>query len=346
MNRLQSFSSFLAAVFVVLLSVCGHSLAFVPTANTRSVQLSPAPLIKSTSLSRNSPSVRSTSYSVLKKQKPSPGSSSVIEACVVFFVIRSNIRSQVHPLQMSASGDTSEFVSTKKSTRTVSRKGLPLVTHLNSRKELESYLVADDRITLISFHASWCKSCQRFGLLFKRLAKDKADWAAHTRHKAPILEDGSARMASIEWAANTKLCRSLGVERLPSVHFYKNGRKLSGFPAGPSKFQIVKDRLAYYESLSDAELEFEADLQQGSSLVDAAILEQSHAKQATAPLTGDLELDFASTLQHGSSLVETVFLQGQAQATTSLQAATKGRDNSSTGSTRKFWSKMFQRKAN
>jgi thioredoxin-like negative regulator of GroEL len=161
------------------------------------------------------------------------------------------------------------------------RDAVPVITHIESEEAFQEYLQApDDRITVVSFHAAWCKSCQKFGRLYQKLAIDRADWVAgdskvlkimKNKNKeadaAVILERGEVRLASIEWKANTELCRSLGVTRLPSVHYYQNGRKLAGFPAGPSKFQLVKDRLSYYQTLSMAELDFEATLEQGSMLI-------------------------------------------------------------------------------
>jgi thioredoxin-like negative regulator of GroEL len=163
---------------------------------------------------------------------------------------------------------------------------VPVVTHIDSPEAFQEYLQApDNRITVVSFHASWCKSCQKFGRLYQKLATEEADWVAgaakdikdskHDKKEnnadADILETGAIRLASIEWGANTEFCRSLGIKRLPSVHYYHNGRKLGGFPAGPSKFELVKDRLTYYQSLSKAELEFEANLLQGGTLVSNTI---------------------------------------------------------------------------
>jgi thioredoxin-like negative regulator of GroEL len=158
---------------------------------------------------------------------------------------------------------------------------VPVITHINSPEAFQDYLQApDDRITVVSFHAAWCKSCQKFGRLYQKLARDRADWVAGDTKKikikkadgdGDILEAGAIRLASIEWKANTELCRSLGVSRLPSVHYYQNGRKLAGFPAGPSKFQLVKDRLAYYETLSETELDFEATMEEGRMLVSETL---------------------------------------------------------------------------
>jgi thiol-disulfide isomerase/thioredoxin len=174
------------------------------------------------------------------------------------------------------------------------KHAVPVVTHLDSPEAFEEYLQApDNRITVVSFHAAWCKSCQKFGQLYQKLAKEEADWVAgvpkdikdskndkEENNADAILELGAIRLASMEWGANTEFCRSLGITRLPSVHYYHNGRKLGGFPAGPSKFELVKDRLTYYQSLSKAELEFEANLLQGGTLVSNTI--HLAAKQESA----------------------------------------------------------------
>jgi thioredoxin-like negative regulator of GroEL len=145
------------------------------------------------------------------------------------------------------------------------KHAVPIITHIDSQEAFQDYLQApDDRITVVSFHAAWCKSCQKFGKLFQKLAKERADWAAGDAN-GDILETGVIRLASVEWVANTELCRSLGITVLPSVHYYQNGNKLAGFAAGPSKFQIVRDRLTYYQSLSKAALEFEASLETGGT---------------------------------------------------------------------------------
>jgi thioredoxin-like negative regulator of GroEL len=145
------------------------------------------------------------------------------------------------------------------------KHAIPVVTHIDSQEAFQEYLQApDDRITIVSFHAAWCKSCQKFGQLYQKLAKERGDWVADDADDV-LLEAGEIRFASVEWGANTELCRSLEITRLPSVHYYQNGRKLAGFSAGPSKFQLVKDRLTYYQSLAKAELEFEANIEQGGA---------------------------------------------------------------------------------
>jgi thiol-disulfide isomerase/thioredoxin len=169
----------------------------------------------------------------------------------------------------------------------------PVITKITSEAQLTAYLNADsDRVTILQFHAAWCKSCQKFGRLYLKLAADHADWeripdrlsraaivkaatgAASTdtpSQAQDIVKDGAARMASIEWGANTQLCRSFGITKLPTVHFYKGPVKLAGFAAGPNKMQMVKDTLQHYMDVSETELEFEQEMKEGEQLLQDAI---------------------------------------------------------------------------
>lgn len=151
----------------------------------------------------------------------------------------------------------------------------PLITEINSSEELQAYLQADpERITVIKFHAVWCKSCQKFGLLYHKMAAQHSDWVQKKRlgkSSVEVKETGASRFASIEWAANTEQCRSLGIKKLPTVHFYRGTTKLAGFSAGPKKIQMVKETLQYYQGLSADELDFSSTLQEGSLLVENAV---------------------------------------------------------------------------
>jgi len=95
----------------------------------------------------------------------------------------------------------------------------------------------DDALTVIKFHASWCKSCQKFGLHFRGMA-------ANEQQKE---ESSNISFAEIEYGSNIVLCKSLGVRQLPSVHFYKNGVKIDDISCGPSDFNIISDRMSKYK---------------------------------------------------------------------------------------------------
>jgi hypothetical protein len=86
-----------------------------------------------------------------------------------------------------------------------------------------------------------------------------------------VVREGEIRMAEIEYGANQELCRSLGVKKLPSVHFYSEGMLVDGFPCGPNKIGMLLEKLMHFKSLSPAELAFEADMNQGLALGESVI---------------------------------------------------------------------------
>jgi hypothetical protein len=136
-----------------------------------------------------------------------------------------------------------------------------------------------------------CKSCKRFGLHFHKLVSQKGDWMDRKTHK--IVHHGQVRVASIEWTACTALCRSMGITRLPTVQFFnRHGEKIGSLAAGPSKFNKVQQALDHYLSLQSTELDFEADMERGKTLMDQQLLESGsvfntqHPAAAKATTTG------------------------------------------------------------
>ena len=140
------------------------------------------------------------------------------------------------------------------------------------------------------FHASWCKSCQKFGVQFRKLGLDVAD----VYEGGTLVKPGDVRLASIEFGANASLCRALGIKKLPSVHIYKRSAgKISGFSCGPSKFPLLVEKVDSYLKMSTEELVFEKNMDEGGVLGDEIVkeLKQIHNEQqatlnkdsATAP---------------------------------------------------------------
>ena len=65
---------------------------------------------------------------------------------------------------------------------------------------------------------------------------------------------GNVRFAEVEYSQNAKLCKSLKVKKLPTVHYYKRGGgKLSELTCKPSQFQLAIDEMNRLLDGSDAD---------------------------------------------------------------------------------------------
>lgn len=94
----------------------------------------------------------------------------------------------------------------------------------------------------------------------------KGDWV--NPKTLEIVKQGQVRVASIEWTACTALSRSMGITRLPTVQFFHNGQMVGGVVAGPTKFAQVQQALDHYLSLQSPELDFEAEMERGKTLME------------------------------------------------------------------------------
>jgi thioredoxin-like negative regulator of GroEL len=137
------------------------------------------------------------------------------------------------------------------------------------------------------FHAAWCKSCQRFGLKFQGLANQKTDWIQD--RDSSIVQHGAMRFGSIEFGANTGMCRTLDIKRLPTVHFYRKGEQLDGFACGPSKFPRLVETMEHFLQRQSQHDSFAETLAQGEELIRnsgqvAGILQEMMEAQANGTL--------------------------------------------------------------
>lgn len=145
-------------------------------------------------------------------------------------------------------------------------KGTPDVFVIKSTNDMIDFLSKDDRLCIIKFYATWCKSCQKFGLRYDKLASIHGD-IVDPKDKTRVLDEGQVRFAEVEFSANAKMCRTLGIKRLPYVHFYRGAEgRLAEFAAGPSKFNLVIDKLKELLSLSQEEIDFNIMMEDGEHL--------------------------------------------------------------------------------
>lgn len=114
------------------------------------------------------------------------------------------------------------------------------VVVIKKHEDFVDFLGADDRLCIVKFHASWCKSCQKFGVKYRKLAIDEGDRIDSAGH----VSSGRVRFAEVEYTQNARLCKSLKVNKLPTVHMYRGGSgKLADMTCKPSKFQDVVDEM-------------------------------------------------------------------------------------------------------
>eukprot|EP00429_Kryptoperidinium_foliaceum_P000157 CAMPEP_0176019372 /NCGR_PEP_ID=MMETSP0120_2-20121206/9356_1 /TAXON_ID=160619 /ORGANISM="Kryptoperidinium foliaceum, Strain CCMP 1326" /LENGTH=223 /DNA_ID=CAMNT_0017352445 /DNA_START=106 /DNA_END=777 /DNA_ORIENTATION=- len=150
--------------------------------------------------------------------------------------------------------------------------GLPKIESLKGEDAFRNFLNQDDRLTMVKFYSPRCKSCQKFGMQYKRIGKEIGELTSRNSDGTEsTVREGEIRMAEMEYGTNKEFCKSLGITKLPSVHFYSNGKLVDGFPCGPKKIGKLLDKLTMYRSMTPTELEFEADMNQGSALGDSVL---------------------------------------------------------------------------
>lgn len=112
---------------------------------------------------------------------------------------------------------TSEWYSPPQSSfQPANLNGNNLVTEIASRHEFDEYTQAD-QLVVVKFYAKWCKSCQKVGLLYNKLARK------YSKNK-PHEEQHGIRFTEVEYGRNAELCRELQIQQLPTVHFYVAGK--------------------------------------------------------------------------------------------------------------------------
>jgi len=126
----------------------------------------------------------------------------------------------------------------------------PCISKLNSLDELKYFLQEDDRMTAIKFYAPWCKTCQRLGLQFQKLATELGDGIA-SREKI----EGQLRFAEVAYSPQTNhfIQDQLQVQAVPTLQLYHGLNKLWQL-SGSKDTRDLRNTLLNLESKSNEEL--------------------------------------------------------------------------------------------
>mmetsp|Transcript_6409 Transcript_6409/g.15963 ORF Transcript_6409/g.15963 Transcript_6409/m.15963 type:complete len:278 (-) Transcript_6409:146-979(-) len=147
------------------------------------------------------------------------------------------ITSQQYPVQRTKIG-----LSAKAADNDQEDRSRPNIIVIKSHDDYVKFLEEDDRLCVIKFYASWCKSCQKFGIKYRHLAFDDGDRIVGI--EGTTVHSGEVRFAEVEYSANAKLCKALKVKKLPTVHMHRKGSgKIADMTCKPSLFHLVTDEV-------------------------------------------------------------------------------------------------------
>lgn len=166
------------------------------------------------------------------------------------------------------------------------RKPKQLIAKIDTVESIDdflNYISEDERLCIVKFRASWCKSCQKFDVHFKKLANEVTDKVDPSRPNE-IIERGKVKMIDVEYTANKKLCKTLGIKKLPYIHMYKGSKgRVCDFLCNSKTFNVLIDKM--HENLEedhqivDSNLDeenFFGVLEQGSKFMNSTLDVQSN----------------------------------------------------------------------
>lgn len=161
---------------------------------------------------------------------------------------------------------------------------------INNPEDFLSFISEDDRLTVIKVYASWCQTCKKIDLRYRKLASkfgDKynnnnininGDTTAtdQTTTSPPIKQRGKVRFAELQYdnPGNEDLCNNV-LEATSFPYFLMYRRKqgqIRGFHCTPAKFQMLVN--AVEELLDNEEKEEEEQQQEEDCVVDGSFQQQ------------------------------------------------------------------------
>ncbi|GKY97993.1 hypothetical protein MPSEU_000757400 [Mayamaea pseudoterrestris] len=121
------------------------------------------------------------------------------------------------------------------------------IRDLDGRADYDDFVSSpnDDRLSVILFHASWCKTCLKILQQYKKMATQVADHVDIESND--VIRQGSLRLAQLEYSKHTELCQELGIVKLPTIQLYRNGEQLASFSCGANKFGRVREIIQEFD---------------------------------------------------------------------------------------------------
>ncbi|QDZ19439.1 thioredoxin [Chloropicon primus] len=90
---------------------------------------------------------------------------------------------------------------------------------------------AEDKLVVVSFHATWCAACRKVQPLVQDEVKGREDVV----------------LLKVRYDTNKQICKTLGVRKLPYFHFYRGSEgKLEDFSASAKTFHRIKEAIAQH----------------------------------------------------------------------------------------------------
>mmetsp|Transcript_9617 Transcript_9617/g.21359 ORF Transcript_9617/g.21359 Transcript_9617/m.21359 type:complete len:178 (-) Transcript_9617:211-744(-) len=131
------------------------------------------------------------------------------------------------------------------------------VTEIESFRAFRNF-IGSDGLRVVTFHASFCRTCKAFGIKVRRLARMTEENAL------PI------HFGSLEMSQNPELIRALNIKKVPYIQIYYESDLVSEFVCRPSEMkkliETINDNI---HVVSDGKEEhFESVMNDGQALVE------------------------------------------------------------------------------
>jgi len=133
---------------------------------------------------------------------------------------------------------------------------------IQSAVDLLDFMIEDERISVVKVYASWCITCKKFDVRYRKIANQFGD--KYDERTGQISEMGSARFAEMQYdnPDNKEICDVMGVTEFPYILVFKGSKgKVDGFQCMPQKSQELVNKIRGYLAEDDDIIEQETKQQ-------------------------------------------------------------------------------------